>query len=340
MPDQLPLRIRLVVATAGAVLLIGLSFVFLQYGLGYFKGGFQLHARFTSSVQGLSTTSDVKIRGVTVGSVTGIHLGDGGVVDVIMKLHPGTKVAATTVASIEPLSVFGPGYVNLEPGADEVHGPFLRDGDRVPHTKTSAAFTALVSHAGTVLDEIDIDDLQTVIHTVAQGITGLGPTFGDLLDNTSKLTDIVSAHADQIPGFLADLNALTQTLEQHVGSLQTTTGALNSVLPALNARGDQLTSVLDQASSLSGQLATYLDQHRAGITQLFDDGSGVLKIAYDQSSKFPSILDVLNQFFDRVGSAARLPGPGGVLSGAVFGDFFTSVCANAKVPVACTPVVP
>lgn len=340
MPDDLPLRIRLVIATAGAVLLVGLSFVFLQYGLGYFKGGYKLHARFPTTVQGLSTSSDVKIRGVTVGEVTGIHLGAGGVVDVTMKLHPGTRVAATSVASIEPLSVFGPGYVNLEPGADEVRGPFLHDGDDVARTKTSAAFTNLVSHAGTVLDEINIDDLQTVIHTVAQGVTGLGPTFGKLLDNTSTLADIVSRHADQIPAFLRDLNALTQTLEQHVGSLQTTTGALNGVLPTINDRGDQLTSLLDQASSLSGQLATYLDQHRTGITQLFDDGSGVLKVAYDQRSKFPSILDVLNQFFDRVGSAARLPGPGGVLSGAMFGDFFTSFCANSHAPIVCTPVVP
>lgn len=338
----LKLRFRIVAALVGVVFLVATSYVFLQYGLGYYKGGYKLTARFNKSVQGLDTTSDVKIRGVKVGQVTGIHLRDGGAVDVTMKMVPGSKVPATSVASIEPLSVFGPGYVALEPGAAETTGPYLHGGDQIAHTKTSTAFTTLLSHTGKVLEQINVNDLSTVMHTFAQGVSGLGPQLGSLTDNSAALIDLGVRHAPQIQQFLTDLSGLSQTLVEHTDDLRTTTGALNQALPAFDAQRDQLTLMLDRASAVSGQLGQYLDQHKVGIGQFFDDGSAVLRVAYEQAPQFPNLIDTLNQFFDKLGRAIRLPGPHNTLIGAVRGDFFTGFCVNAHqaVPVICRGVGP
>ncbi|WP_241683747.1 MlaD family protein [Actinomadura sp. J1-007] len=93
-------------------------------------------ASFGRAGQGLDPgKSDVKIRGITVGGIDTVKLRRDGRVSVRMRVDKGVRIPATTSATIEPVSVFGPKDMALDLGPGELHGPYLPDGGTVAKTK-------------------------------------------------------------------------------------------------------------------------------------------------------------------------------------------------------------
>src|SRR5262249_14730143 len=131
--------------------------------------GVRLVARFGHAGQGLDTSLPVKVRGVTVGSVSSIRLNDDGRVTVTLRLDPGVRVPASASAAIEPASAFGPKFVDLAPGAGEAHGPYLADGARIARTSDPKGLADLLGDANATVRAIDPDDVATIVHTLAEG---------------------------------------------------------------------------------------------------------------------------------------------------------------------------
>ncbi len=73
--------------------------VFVQYGRGYYEGGYEVSATFPSSSQGLFTDggSDVKVRGLNVGTVRSIELLDDGTARITLHLKDGVRIPVAAV---------------------------------------------------------------------------------------------------------------------------------------------------------------------------------------------------------------------------------------------------
>jgi phospholipid/cholesterol/gamma-HCH transport system substrate-binding protein len=329
------LHLRVVLGLAGALFLISSGVILVDYGLGRYDGGYQLVAVFSKSAQGLDSSSDVKMRGVTIGGVKGISLQRDGKAKVTLKMRHGAHVPDTVAATIEPLSVFGAQYVSLDPGDHELSGPYLSGGSRITRTSISVAFTSVLSKADSVLSAVNAQDLMTIFQTFADSVGGLGPQLGHIIDNSSTLVDIAARHIPQTEQFLNDLAKLSNSLVNQIPSISATVNNLNQLLPVVSSRTDQLGAVLDQASSIAGQLSGYINGHRDSFAAFVDSAAAVLRVAYLQVPHFPDVFNLLNQFFGRVGDAVRLPGPGGVLIGALHGGVLADICANILVPGVC-----
>src|SRR3546814_18134858 len=78
----------------------------------------------------------VKLRGGNVGEVSGVGLRDDGRARVKLFIDGDVRVPADALASIEPLSIFGPKFVRIDPGEHEGAGPFLEDGGEITRTQT------------------------------------------------------------------------------------------------------------------------------------------------------------------------------------------------------------
>ena len=344
MPGELNLRFRVVLALVGVVLLVATSVLLVDYGLGSFDGHYTLTATFsrTDSLAGLDTNSDVKVRGVAIGRVGKIVLLDDGRTELKLRINPGARVPVTAQVSVEPLSIFGSSYVNITPGADDANGPYFVHGAAITNTHVSTSFSGLLNDVGGQLMKLDTDDLQTVVHTLAQGMAGLGPQFGQLLDNSSQLVNIGISHLPQAQEFITDVGSLSQTLVDHTGSLTTTLDSLQQALPPITSRGDALGSLLDSASHLSGSLATYITDHAVAFGRFVNAAADVLSVAYKQVPNFTTLITVVGQFFKTLGDAMRLPAPDGThVIGALHGGLLDTLCVNIPVnlPVICDHTV-
>ena len=112
-------RLLVTAITSALVVLI----VFILVGKPFAAHGARLTAHVGSAGQGLTTSSPVKLRGVTVGQVAAIDLDPSGGAIVTLRMNPGFKVADTVTAAVNPESVFGPKFVDLIPGGHESAGP-------------------------------------------------------------------------------------------------------------------------------------------------------------------------------------------------------------------------
>ena len=336
------LLVRVTAALCGMTLLASAAIVAVRFGTGSFSGGYHLVATFDRSSQGLDDQSTVKLRGVDVGSVERIKLRPDGRADVTLQMDHDADIATTTTATIEPLSVFGPAFINLHPGRSETSGPFLRDGDHLRGTTAPLEFTDVLDDVDDVLDAVDPQDLSTIFHTFAESVSGLGPNLRRTLGNTATLVDLGAKHLGDTQQFLADLRLLSATLAQHAGSIAGTITNLHDVVPVVAERTDELDHLLTGSSKIASALATYLEQHGESAGRFLDSAASVLGVAASHVSQFPDLFRLIDEFFGRIGDALRLVGPGGVLIGALHGGVLTSLCANFNIslPVPCGVIGP
>ena len=312
MIHDLPRSLRAACGLAGAVLLAGLTVVALRYGTGYFDGGYDIYATFPSSSQGLYTDggSDVKLRGVDIGTVAGIELQGDGQVRVRLRIDPGKEVPNTVVASIEPLSVFGPKFVRLLPDAREDTGDALEEGDEVAETLAPVELTDILASATELFDAVDPNDLVTIFRTLADGVGGLGPEIGRTIDASAELLEIGARHADDTRRFLSDLAALSTTLAEHADDARSITDDLAEVLPVLNEQPGRLDELLDATTAISGSFADLLEDNAEELDATIRAVATFIDGVHLRSDQIPEFLHLIDSFFGRLTDVIRFDGPG------------------------------
>jgi phospholipid/cholesterol/gamma-HCH transport system substrate-binding protein len=259
----------------------------------------------------------VKLRGVNVGEVAGIELQDDGRALITLSLHDGVQVPDTAVASIEPLSIFGPKFVRLDPGDHEMSGPFLGDGDEIAETRTQRELTDILASTTELLGHIDPMDLVTIVDAIAEGVGGMGPQLGRTIDASSTLATVAAAHADDLRQFLVDAAVLTGTLAAH-GDDIVTIGEDIDTAAALDDPG-RLDQLLDTTTGLSTQLAALLRDNQANLDVTLRSVASFVGGIHGEVDKIPQLIDLLDSFFGRVADVIRMPGPAGTTLGALRG---------------------
>ena len=324
---DLPVRIRAVMGLIGVTLLLGMAVVVVNYGNGYYDSGYELVARFTSASQGLYEGSDVKVRGVNVGTVESIELDAEGRALVRMNIKDGFDVARTAEVSIEPLSIFGPKFLNLRLGDDELSGPFFAAGDVITNTVTAIEFTLVLGDASDLLEHIEPGDVSTVIHTVAEGIGGLGGEFGETLDHLTTLVDVAERNLPQGRQFLADLALVATTLGEHADEIATGVRRAHDVLPVINERPDEIGLLLDDVSRLSNTLGAILDINADVVDSTLIGLAEVADLLHRRQGDVVALVQTLDIFFGGLADILRVPNqPTTPLAGALVGGLPEDLC--------------
>ncbi|MGH9244564.1 MAG: MlaD family protein [Acidimicrobiales bacterium] len=332
---DVPPRFKIGFALVGIVLVANLAVLGVFVGTGRFADEYELQAFFSRSTQGLYDTSDVKIRGVTVGSVESIELLDNGEAVITMAMRPGVRVADTTVASIEPLSVFGPKFVRLEPGEHETTGPYLDEGAEIRDTVRPAEFTETLAVLTDLFSVLNPDEVFTVIHTLADGTGGLGATIGRGVDSTASVASATAAHTADLQSLLADVADLTSTLAPRADALASTVSDLNVVLPEITERADQLGVLLDSLSRLATGASELIAAHAPALDTTVVGLTRIVDVLHAQLGHVPELVEALDAFFGELAAIIRVPGPSGTRLGALRGGTDLTNLCNLIVGFGC-----
>jgi phospholipid/cholesterol/gamma-HCH transport system substrate-binding protein len=317
---EISLLHRLVLSLIGFTLIAAIAAIGVRVALGELDDVYTLRAQFPRTGQGLDSTSSVKIRGVTVGSVSGITLHTDGTAEVTLHLQARYRVPDTVVASAEPLSIFGPKFIRLDPGAHETSGPFLADNASIEHTTSPTEIVDVLGEAARVLNAIDPADLHTVIATLAQGLEGTGPTIGKAVDDVSTLVDVLAKHNGDTRQLLADLATVTRTFAEHGESINATADALHNVLPTLSAHDDDLGLLLDASASTSRTLSALVQGHATALDQVIAGLSPTVRMLDDQLACVPGFLKANADLIGLLGRRLLVYNlPGGQIAGIVSG---------------------
>jgi phospholipid/cholesterol/gamma-HCH transport system substrate-binding protein len=291
MRHDIRLSLRIGLGLTAITLVAGIATLGIRAALGAYATQYELTAVFPRSGQGLDTFSTVKIRGVTVGAVERIRLLPDGRAAVTLRIEDDVRIPDSVSAATEPLSVFGPKYINLVPGPHETSGPFLGDGDRIVRTTAATEITDVLSEAARLLEVVDPGELHTIIHTAAEGLRGLGAELGRIVDNGTTAASRVVAQDEEFRRLLDNLALIAGALESKGGTIADTTDDLNALLPAVSGSTDELGRILDATAQVSRDLAALVSAHAPALDDLLGNLSPAVDALYHQLSCIVPFLE-------------------------------------------------
>lgn len=284
-----------------------------------FKSLRSLYASFDAAGQNLQAKSDVKIHGVTIGSVKSVKLVSGRAL-VKMVIDRNQQVPKDSSARIKPKTLFGEKFVDIVPDPTkpevEVGGPFLHDGDTIARTDPTRGteLEDVLSAAYPILSKINPADLTTVLDTLAQAGQGEGAAINRQLGNFQQLADVAAAHDLDTQQLLSDFSLLSNSIANDSPNLVALANSLNVVLPQIDSRGDEITSILGNLSRVSNDAANLLDANRATQDKVILDGGKVLATLVPRLSEVDPTIVGIRQFVQMLTEIGHVPyGPGTVL---------------------------
>lgn len=332
--------IALVLVTATMVIGVARSF-------GAFDSTYLLKALFDTAGQGLQKGSDVKLRGVNIGTVRSVEL-SGTSALVSMDIQSSQRLPVTSSLTVRPKTLFGEKFVDVDPGADEASS---RPNDFYPtkgmvrfEGRTTGGFELerVLSEAYPLLKAIKPSELLNVLDTLARAADGLGPAINRQLVNGRAVADVFAAHDADQRKFLADLNTVASQLGARADDIVALAKSLNTALPSINSRSDDLTQLLVQTARLSNDVADLLQNNTDFITKAFDQGQAVLDELYTQRGQIIPLVSSLASYARWIASVIRIDLPDGSQMAAVKGLLGTQgcllgLCRGATAPAAGSP---
>lgn len=225
-----------ILAIAALIVLI-LGFSFLK-GANVFSKPFTLYARFPN-IGSLEKSNQIKINGLTVGTVYSFTPADKEVTSIIVELHVNKDIAVpiTSIALIDG-SILGSAYINIEKGPG---GIYHKSGDTI----------------STRLDMTLLSDLKAQI---APTVLRLNETFDSLKITIGALNSVFDPNTkanlrDLISNLTLSSGELSKLLAAQGGILSQSMQNLNSVTGNLAKNNDVISSSIRNVEVTTSRLA-------------------------------------------------------------------------------------
>lgn len=320
-----------VLATIGAITVVfalAVSAILIRYGQGEFEPTYELSAVFPTSAQGVFTDggTDVKMRGVNVGSVAGVELLDDGRARIRLAIDEGVEVPATVAARLEPLSVFGPKFVSLVPEPGPARGRLLAGGDEIAQATVGSELTGVLADATSLLDRVDTQDVVEIFDAVSTGLNGRGDEIAETIDGATVLVDIADRRRPELARFLPGLERLSSAIASRSSSFLDRVDRYRSVADLVAGRDADVAGILDAAATIALRSGSLLDDAAAEFDLTVRAVADVMAGIHSERELVPSSLDAVGAFFDMLGAGMRLPGPDGKKLTALKGFITVDLC--------------
>jgi phospholipid/cholesterol/gamma-HCH transport system substrate-binding protein len=253
----------------------------------------------------LMDQSDVKVRGLIVGSVKNIAVTATGA-ELTLDINPAEAplIPKNVSARFLPKTLFGERYVSLEIPGDP-SSQTLQTGDVIPQDRTSSAieleqaFTDLLP----VLQAVQPEKLSSTLTAISTALEGRGKPLGETLS--------------QLGTYIGDLNPHVPALEHNLQALATFSDHLNASTPDLVQSLDNLSTttrtVVDQQANLShlyGSLTTasqdlqsFLQANSQNIISLASTARPTAELLAKYAPEYPCVIGQMAQTVPKIDQA-------------------------------------
>jgi len=268
----------------------------------------------------------VKMRGINVGTVRGIELLPDGRVEVRFAIREDVKIPATAEARIEPLSVFGPKYVNMITHDTEADGATVPRGGELARATTGTDLTDVLDEAGGLFSAVDTNDLVTIVTETSRALVGQGDTLGRGIDAGAALSEVAHGRRDLIAPFLADLRTIAGTTAARSDPFLDRTDDFGVVAGLVSDNADDILATMDGTATLAARGTRLIADSADDFDVTVRAMARILRTVHADRERIPSMFDAVGAFFDMLGAGMRLPGPDGKKLTALKGFITVDLC--------------
>ncbi|WP_030900540.1 MULTISPECIES: MCE family protein [unclassified Streptomyces] len=238
---------------AGSLLLSGCQFngwydVELPGGAAADDRAYRVTVEF-KDVLDLVPQSAVKVNNVTVGAVEKVEL-DGWHARVRLRVADSVKLPANAVADLRQTSMLGEKYVALSPPAGTAPVGRLRDGDRVPLSRSgrNPEIEEVLSALSALLNGGGVAQLKTITVELNKALEGRENRLRSLLTELDTFLGGLDGQRAEIVRALKGIDRLAERLRKE---RKTIAEAVDTVPPALKVLADQRRDLTRMLTALS-----------------------------------------------------------------------------------------
>src|SRR5579875_2100383 len=248
--------------------------------------------------------SDVKVRGILVGSVKAVRA-NGQYADVTLALSPSwvDKIPENVRAVILPKTLFGEQYVDLRfPPHPEGH---IKAGDVIPedHSKGALETQTVLGNLLPLLTAVQPAQLNDTLNAIATALHGRGIELGHTLVNFDKYLHVLNPHTQQM---IDDLHKLGQVSLEYNGLAPDIFASLKNLQTSAKTviqRQQGFDSLLRTGASTSDILSGFLAANQQRLIDVTGQTAKTYKLLANYSSEFPCMFEGISDLATRANQA-------------------------------------
>lgn len=258
---------------------------------------------------GLFEGAAVNYRGVRVGTITDISVGENGP-KATVTFKNGEKVPASATAEVISLSPIGEQFLNLRPTSDS--GPYLEDGAEIDAKSVALPITvaSAADNLDKLLDEIDDKDIKVLMKELNAAVNDSGDDLDELLTSSTELVAALDESWPRTESLLTNGLTVNQILARHQQDLKDFSASSRALTAWLVQFDPTFQKILKNAPAdlkVVGRLVDDLGPILPALLKNLDATTGLLAHR-EQSLRY--LLDVTPGAVGKVNASIR-PGPGG-----------------------------
>ncbi|MBI3690437.1 MAG: MCE family protein, partial [Mycolicibacterium aromaticivorans] len=179
-----------------------------------------------NSSGGLMPTSEVTMRGIKVGRVTGIQTTATGLA-VSMDVDRKYQVPADSAISVENLSAAGDQYIDFRPTL--IAPPYFADGAVIPPDRVAPIVTAsdLLTRANVLFTALNLDQIHGIINDMSAAFKGNDETIDSLAVTAGLTAKVIRDDKELLNTLFSNVSTFTTNLgDIHAGEIISETGKM------------------------------------------------------------------------------------------------------------------
>lgn len=247
-----------------------------------------------ANADGLKSGDDVRVEGITVGSVNSVSV-QGDHVHVSFDVKSGIDLGGQSRATIEVATILGNLFMQVESA-----GPgLLAAGATIPESRTVVPYSLLgaLNAFGEFSQKTNIPTLQHSLRTLATTISGIAPGEARAaLDGLAKVSGTLAAKQQQVSDVLSAARSIVQTLNQNSGALVGLLVQGQQFLHLVVQRHALVDQLLRDTARLGNQLSALMRHNRAQLNTFLASIDTVSRLLVREKRQLQRSIVYLGQF--------------------------------------------
>jgi len=295
-------RIRAEAIKLTAFVAIGAAFAMLLYlTLGQVTlGPSDSYRAIMSDVSGLESGDVVRVAGVRVGQVDGLHVESGNRIAVSFHVDEDQHLTDRTQVLVRYENLLGDRYLELAQLPGE--GTDLADGATIPEDRTTPALDldVLLNGFKPLFEGLAPEQVNQLASSLVDTLQGRGGTIQSLLQQTAQLTNGLADHDRAIGSLIGNLDTVLTSLDSRDVQLRTSINELRNLVAGLATDRDPIASAVASISRFSDSLATLLSDVRSPFRDFLAATRDVAALLNRNSARLDKTLRELPDAYQRL----------------------------------------
>lgn len=236
--------------------------------------------------------SDVKVRGLIVGSVKDISAtADGAELTLALNPESAKLIPENVSARFLPKTLFGERFVSLEIPA-KPSAKTLATGDVIPQDRTSSAveLEQAFSHLLPVLQAVQPQKLSATLTAISTALSGRGDQLGDTLSQLGSYIGELNPHEPELQHNLKALAEFSDHLKDSAPDLVQSLDNLSTTTRTVVDQQQNLSNLYGTLTQASVDLQTFLQNNKDNIISLASTARPTAELLAKYAPEYPCVI--------------------------------------------------